>query len=138
MNWRTSRFREKLTCERATWEAHARSWRNMLAWMILWVSRGYGLLAKYSRNFLFRGSLSVTFLPFTRMIYTIITHKSMRGHSEKKKTLDRFFTTHAPIFWRESYPSFVRNHCSLFLFSLLLLYIERRFVPKHNPHIFRV
>ena len=28
--------------------------------------------------------LSVTFLPFTHTIYTRITHKSKRGHSERK------------------------------------------------------
>ena len=33
--------------------------------------------------------LSVTFLPFTHTIYTLITHKSIKGYSEKK-TLDRF------------------------------------------------
>ena len=36
--------------------------------------------------------LSVTFLPFTHTIYTLITHKSMRGYSERK-ILDRFSTT---------------------------------------------
>ena len=36
--------------------------------------------------------LSVTFLPFTHTIYTLITHKSIGDHSERK-TLDRFFTT---------------------------------------------
>ena len=41
--------------------------------------------------------LSVTFLPFTHTIYTLITHKSMRDYSERK-TLDRFSTTHTPIF----------------------------------------
>ena len=41
--------------------------------------------------------LSVTFLPFTHTIYTLITHKCKWGHSEKK-TLDRFSTTYTPIF----------------------------------------
>ena len=36
--------------------------------------------------------LSVTFLPFTHTIYTLITNKNMRNHSERK-TLDRFSTT---------------------------------------------
>ena len=61
----------------------------------------------------------------------------MRSFREKK-TLDRFSTTYTPIFQREIYSSLVRNHCSLFCFLLVLSYIERRFVPKHNPHIFRV
>ena len=46
-------------------------------------------------------------------IYTLITHKCMRGHLERK-TLDKFSTTHTPILLRESYSSLVRNHCSLF------------------------
>ena len=29
----------------------------------------------------------------------------------------------------------MRNHCSLFSFTLPLSYIERRFAPKHNPHL---
>ena len=32
----------------------------------------------------------------------------------------------------------MRNHLSLFSFSLPLSYLERKFVPKYNPHIFRV
>ena len=36
--------------------------------------------------------LPLTFLPFTHTIYTLITHKSKRGYSERK-TLDRFSTT---------------------------------------------
>ena len=80
--------------------------------------------------------LSVTFLLFTHTIYSLIIHKSMRGHSERK-TLDMFSTTHTPIFQRESYSSLVRNHSSLFSFPLPLSYLERRFVPKHNSHLFR-
>ena len=81
--------------------------------------------------------LSVTFLPFTHTIYSLITHKSMKGHLERK-TLDRFSTTHTPIFQRKSYLSLVRNHYTFISFPLLLSYLERRFVPKHNPHLFRV
>ena len=44
--------------------------------------------------------LRVTFLPFTHTIYTLITHKSIGGYLERK-TLDRFSTTHMPIFQRE-------------------------------------
>ena len=57
---------------------------------------------------------------------------------KKKKTLNRFSTTHTPIFQRESYSSLVRNPCSPFSFPLSLSYRERRFVPKHNLHIFKV
>ena len=35
---------------------------------------------------------SVTFLPFTYIIYTLITHKSKRDYLERKN-LDRFSTT---------------------------------------------
>ena len=45
--------------------------------------------------------LGVTFLPFIHTIYTLITHKSMRGYS-KRKILDRFFTTqHTHLLERE-------------------------------------
>ena len=47
-------------------------------------------------------------------------------------------TTHTPIFQRESYSFLMRNHSNLFSFSLPLLYIERRFVPKYNLYLFRV
>ena len=46
--------------------------------------------------------------------------------------------THTSIFQRESYSSLVRNHCSLFSIPFSLSYFERRFVPKHNPHLCRV
>ena len=42
----------------------------------------------------------MTFLPFTHTIYTLITHKSKRSHSERK-TLDRFSTTHTHPSFRE-------------------------------------
>ena len=79
----------------------------------------------------------MTFLLFTHTIYTLITHKSKRGYSERK-TLDRFLQHNTLIFQRENYSSLVRNHSSLFSFPLPLLYLERRSVPKHNLHIFRV
>ena len=59
----------------------------------------------------------MTSKPFTHTIYTLITHKCKGGYSERK-TLDRFSTTHTPIFLRESYTSLVRNHCSLFSIPL--------------------
>ena len=73
--------------------------------LISWVFCEKGLPARYPRNSLPGGFLSVTFLPFTHTIYThtiytLITHKSMKGYSERK-TLDRFSTTHTPIFQRE-------------------------------------
>ena len=55
----------------------------------------------------------MTFLPFTHTIYTLITHKSRRGHS-KRKTLDRFSTTHTHLLETEllilsTHPSL--SHC---------------------------
>ena len=49
-----------------------------------------------------------------------------------------FYNTHTHPSFRDSYSSLVRNHCSLFSFPLPLSYLERRFVHKYNPHIFRV
>ena len=49
-----------------------------------------------------------------------------------------FYHTHTHLSKRESYSSLVRNHFSLFFFPLSLSYLKRRFVPKHNPHLFRV
>ena len=123
----------KSTCQKL--KSHSRL-------LISWVFCEKGLPARYPRNSLPGGFLSVTFLPFTHTIYThtiytLITHKSMKGYSERK-TLDRFSTTHTLIFQRESYSSLVRNHFSLFFFPLSLSYLKRRFVPKHNPHLFRV
>ena len=127
---------KKPTRERATWEAHARSWRVVPGCQF------HKCLVRRANHWDTRKALCLkdfkcNFLTFTYIIYTLITHKSMKSHSERK-TLDRFFTTHTPIFERESYSSLVRNHCILFSFPLLLPYLERRFVPKHNPHIFRV
>ena len=81
--------------------------------------------------------LYIPSLPFTHTIYTLITHKSKRGYLERK-TLDKFLQHNTPIFQRESYSSLVRNHCSIFSFPHPLSYLERRFVPKHNSHIFKV
>ena len=57
---------------------------------------------------------------------------------QREKTLNRFFTTHTTIFFRESYSFLVKIHYSLFSFPFPLSYLERRFVPKHNSHLFRV
>ena len=67
----------------------------------------------------------MTCLPFTHAIYTLITHKCERGHSERK-TLDRFSTIHTHLFERE------------LLIPPSLSYLERSFVPKHNSHLFIV
>ena len=46
-------------------------------------------------------TLSVTFLSFIHTIYTLITHKSKGGYSERK-ALDRFSTTqHAHLLEKE-------------------------------------
>ena len=61
----------------------------------------------------------------------------MRPFREKNPRQVFYNTTH-PIFQRKSYSSLVRNHSSLFFFPLPLSYLERRFVPKYNPHLSRV
>ena len=98
---------------------------------VSWVRPSHKVLAKNQALRILR----VTFLSFTHTIYTLITHKSVRGHLERK-TLDRFSTTHTPFFQRENYSSLVRNRSSLFSFPLPLSYLERRIVPKYNPHLF--
>ena len=58
--------------------------------------------------------LSVTFLPFTHTIYTLITHKSKGGYWDK--TLERFLQ-HTHLLERErTTHHLVRNPCSLFSF----------------------
>ena len=57
---------------------------------------GKAFLRNTRETFCLEDFLSVTFLPFTHTIYTLITHKSMRDHLERK-TIDRFSTTHTPI-----------------------------------------
>ena len=49
-----------------------------------------------------------------------------------------FLQHNIPIFQRESYSFLVRNHSRLFSFPFPFSYLERRFIPKHNPHLFRV
>ena len=81
--------------------------------------------------------LSVTFLPFTHTMYTLITYKNKGSYLERKSQIGFYNTTH-PHFREKATHPLVRNHCSLFSFPLSLLYIKKRFVPKHNPHLFKV
>ena len=81
--------------------------------------------------------LSVTFLPFTHTIYPNYPQKYDRLFREKNPR-QVFYNTYTHLLKRESYSSLVRNHYSLFSFPLPLPYLESRFVPKHNPHLFRV
>ena len=82
--------------------------------------------------------LSVTFLPFTHTIYTLIILKSKRGYYlERKPQIGFYNTTHSFFRGIAIYP-LERNYCSLFSFLLPLSYIERRFVHKYNLHLFRV
>ena len=79
--------------------------------------------------------LSVTFHIFYPTIYTLITHKSKeRLIRENAREVSK---THPPFRERVIH-LLVRNHYSLFSFPLPLSYLKRRFVPKHNPHQFRV
>ena len=56
----------------------------------------------------------------------------------KEKNPRQVFNNTHTHFWREGYSSLVINHSIIFPFLLPLSYLERRFVPKHNPHLFRV
>ena len=57
-----------------------------------------------------RRILSVTFSPFTHTIYSLITHKSKRGYSEKK------LQHNTPTILERATHPLVRNLCSLFSF----------------------
>ena len=81
------------------------------------------------------------------MLYIPSLPTHVKEANSKRKTLDRFSTTHTHLLEREllilsekslSHSSLVRNHCSIFSFPLPLSYVERRFVPKHNSHLLRV
>ena len=53
-----------------------------------------------------------------------------------EETLERgFYNTY--LLKKATHPQ-ERNHFSLFSYSLLLLYLERRSVPKHNPYQLKV
>ena len=94
---------------------------------------------RYPQNFLSGGFLSVTFLPFTHTIYTLITHRNYKENIQREKPQIGFLQhTHPSFRKREGYSFLVRNHSSLFSFPLPLSYLEMRFVPKHNSHRFRV
>ena len=97
----------------------------------VWPSRE--VVAKHSAWRIFESD-SLTLHPY--YIYSHYPQKYIRPFREKSPR--EVFTTHSTIFYRESYSSLVRNLCSLFSFPLPLSYLERRFVPKHNPHLFRV
>ena len=66
---------------KVTWEAHAESWRvNEFRDSSCNLANSRDDL----RNALIAGILSVTFLSFTHIIYTLITHKSERRLSNRK------------------------------------------------------
>ena len=70
-------------------------------------------------------------------IYPHYSQMYVRPFREKNPRLV-FYNTYTHLLERESYSSLVRINCSLFSFPLQLSYLERRFVPKHNPHIFKM
>ena len=78
----------------------------------------------------------MTFLPFTHTIYTLLPTNIVKRHF-REKNLDRFSTTHTHILER-GLLILSEKYSSLFSFPLPLSYLERRFVPKNNPHLFRV
>ena len=80
---------------------------------------------------------SLTFLPFTYTIYTLITHKS-KVNAIQRESPRQVSTSQHTYYLRESYLSLSEN--SLVVSSpspLSLLYLERRFIPKHNSHLCR-
>ena len=94
-----------------------RSWRVVPDCCFRKCLAGKAFLQDSRETFCLEVFLSVTSLPFTHTIYTLVIHKCMWGYLERK-TLDWFSTTHIPIFLRESYSFLVRNHCSLFSIPL--------------------
>ena len=123
----------KRACEKHMLEAKE-SYRTVVFASVSWVRSSREIPVKLSAWKIF----SVIFLPFTYTIYTLIIHKSMQEAIQREKPQIVVLQHNTPIFQRESYSSLVRNHCSLFSFPLPLSYLERRFVLKHNPHIFKV
>ena len=83
--------------EKATWEAHVGSWRIKCQDVFReYFSRKAISWGIYETLFL--EDFKMTFFPFTHTIYTLITHKSKRGYSEK--TLERFLQ-HTHLLERE-------------------------------------
>ena len=68
--------------------------------------------------------------------YYIYRHYPQNCNEDISKENSReVSTTHSSFREKATHP-LVRNHCNLFSFPLPLLYLERRFVPKHNSHLF--
>ena len=82
---------------------------------------------------LVRGFFSVTYLPITHIIYTLITYKNCQEPIERK-TLREVSTTHPPC-QRKSYSFLKRNLYSLFSFPLPLLYPLRGDLYPNTIHI---
>ena len=95
--WISREAHEKLTSKRAMWETHARSWKFTLGCCFC------ECLARYPWNSLPGGFLSVTFLPFTHTIYTIITQKSIRRPFREKNSRYVFYNTHPSFRDRATY-----------------------------------
>ena len=126
--WTTrERSHEKPMLEAEEWSVRLYFASHFATWLT------YEWSAKFSTWMI----LSVTLIPFTCTIYIFITHKIVRRLFRKKEKKKRgFYNT--PTLLERAIHSQERNLCSSFSSPLPLLYLERRFVPKHNPHIFRV
>ena len=79
------------------------------------------------------GFLSVTFLPITYTIYTLIIHINGKELIERK-TLRKVSTT--PHLMRESYSFLERNLCSLFSFPLQLIYPLKGDLYPNTTHAY--
>ena len=91
------KFVSKGSHVKATWEAHAKSWRVKCQVHFASTFRDRPSREVPTKHSTWR-ILSVTFLPFTHTIYTLITRKSKIGYS--KKTLERFLQ-HTHLLERE-------------------------------------
>ena len=121
--------------QRATWGAHAGSWRVKCQ---RWISRVTRDLAnsRVTREILYLDDFKCDY--YTLHPYYIYPHYPQNcKESIQKKTLESFLQ-HIYLV-KESYTSLSENSFIVsFPSPLPLLYLERRFVPKHNSHLFRV
>ena len=71
-------------------------------------------------------------------LFIIINYIYPNYQQNCKETIQKkgFYNT-PTLLERATHPQ-EKNPCSLFSSPLPLLYLERRFVPKHNSHLFRM
>ena len=107
-----------------TWGAHVRSWR-------------VSVFRNSSRN-LAKSQDD----PWNALVkcgsYTLHTYYIYHHYPQNcKETIPTKVSTTLILLERAAHPQ-ERNHCSFCSSPITLLYLERRFVSKYNPHIFKV